>query len=923
MKRSLWWSATRLASLLGLLLALGTTPTEARIIKTYRLQVGSLNEAQAAEALRRQVIPRVPIPVFVDELQGVYKVTAGDFPTYQEAVAYKDRLYGEGLEGAFVVEVLSSVSDQPTGPVIYQVQVGNFGSLVNARQLQEELQRRGVQAVDIERMESFYKVRVGQYQNRSDALKAQEILREAGYPDAWVAESRASETRVGRNVISMAPASAASITPPRAEMRPESLRADQQFQVAVGPYTTRPVAEQTQGNLLREGFSDVRLTPSAGIFLVEVGPPTSLLEADTLRRTLRDKGFLNVVLNEQPRAPGQEAPPSEIALAQAPEPAVPPEVAQRLKELQSEVERLRQESPVESPQKMAEAHVKAAQRLMDSGHWEAARDQYQLALSYEPDNPQALDGLSASLNAIREAEGTSRPLLEAAEKMLQQGEYNAARVQFKLILEQDPTNSKALEGLARAEEHLKAPPVASPSRPSPPPSPPDTGVSRQIQALLEKSNTAIAQGQLAQAKSFLEEARQLQPDNGLVAAGLEQVNQMLARRQAEQQREEQPGRQPAEEPGTSWVGLFVWLILIVIVLGGAAATVYFFFLRKRGAKPAETRPDLTTKLKILGLKPGEKPSPKAGPKEKREKQAGKPRREAPSPDEDLPESLMKSAQPSPPPEAEAKPEQPKTEKEPFAPSEPEAVPESAPESSEAEVEAAFEETIAERQAALEAKPEPEGEPPKAPAPPEKPPARAPAKPSGALEIKFEQSYNQLQVGDEVDSWKGGYESASLTVSQNRLIAGANHYLKFVKEPCAEETLYCMLIPEAGPRPVFEFELCCLGVNEHPIGLYLESVDNEAVSVPMTFHTDPETQQVRFTLEEQTLEYAPGDWKHIRCEIDLEGNRYSVRVDGKEVLTDAALAGSVKNFDMISLKAQPETEGTLLLNNLKVYSTQEA
>ena len=136
MKRSVGWHRARSMVVLLLLLALGGMPAQAKIIKTYRLQIGNVNDAQNAEALRQRAVKRVPIPVFVEELHGQYKVTAGEFSTYREAAAYKDRLYGEGFEGAFVVEVLTSVSDQPTGPAIYKVQVGNFASLVNARQLQ-------------------------------------------------------------------------------------------------------------------------------------------------------------------------------------------------------------------------------------------------------------------------------------------------------------------------------------------------------------------------------------------------------------------------------------------------------------------------------------------------------------------------------------------------------------------------------------------------------------------------------------------------------------------------------------------------------------------------------------------------------------------------------------------------------------------
>ncbi len=905
----------RYAAIVLVAIGLGALPGEAKIIKTYRLQIGSVEDLQAAEALRQQAIARVPIPIFVAQLHGQYKVTAGDFATYQEAAAYKDRLYGEGFEGAFVVEVLASVSDQPAGPAIYKVQVGNFASLVNARQLQEELQARGVSVVSIERIEGFYKVRVGQYRAHQEALQALNVLREAGYPDAWVSESLASETLVERRVISMAPASPASITPPAAELRPESLGADRRLQVAVGPYTNLSLAEETLNDLSREGFGEVRLAPSGGIYLVEVGPPVSLLRADTLKRTLQDKGFLNVVLSERAVAGPAEV-PAEVAVADGkpPEPDIPPEVAQRLEELQAEVERLRKAPSAESPQRMAQAHVKAAQRLMDLGHWEAARAQYQLALSNDPQNPEAIDGLSASLNAIREeervkTESTVEGLLAAAQELLEQGKYGAARTQFKLVLEQDASNIKALEGLARAEEYLKSPPAATAAPMPSAVAQADAETAKQVEELLQKGKARIAQGHLLQAKNLLEQARKLEPDNALVEAGLEQVNLMISQQQAERRQQAPPRQQEATQQGTSWLGMLLWAVLILVVLGGGAAAVFFLVLRKRTPKQPEATATLQDKLKILGLKP----TAKAGKGGKRA--AAEPQAEPTSPFDDMPESLISSAEkPAPakvPPVKATEPveptePEPEWELEPVAALEPEPVLETEPQlEPEAEVE-------------MGPEPEPvvEPEPVQEPTPPTPPLERAPAP-----ELVFEQSYDQLQIGDEVETWKGDYESASLTVSQNRLIAGVHHYLKFVKEPCAEETLYCMLIPEAGRRPVFEFELCCLGVNEHSIALHLESVDNESVSIAMAFHTDPGSQEILFTVDKQSLEYASGVWRRLRCEFDLENNQYTVQVDGTAVITEASLSAPVKNIDMVSMKAQPEAEGTLLFNNFKIFATR--
>jgi hypothetical protein len=108
----------------------------------------------------------------------------------------------------------------------------------------------------------------------------------------------------------------------------------------------------------------------------------------------------------------------------------------------------------------------------------------------------------------------------------------------------------------------------------------------------------------------------------------------------------------------------------------------------------------------------------------------------------------------------------------------------------------------------------------------------------------------------------------LTVSQNPLVAGPRKYLKFLKQIREEETLFCALIPDTGRRPIFEFDLCCLGVNQSTMGLYLESVESEEVSLGARFQTDPTTQQLIVPWA-SFLPYVSGQWQQFRFEMDLD------------------------------------------------------
>jgi cell division septation protein DedD len=183
--------------LAGLILLAGATlPAQSRIVKTFRVQVASSTRRSDAETIRQRAVNASSLPVFLDEVQGTFKVTVGDFSNYRQALPDKDRLLAKGFNGSFIVEVLSEVSDEES--TVYKIQVGNFRGLVNARQLQDQLVSRGVKAVSIDRQDDFLKVRVGHYKDYASAAKDAQILQKSGYPDAWVTKAPASEALVER-----------------------------------------------------------------------------------------------------------------------------------------------------------------------------------------------------------------------------------------------------------------------------------------------------------------------------------------------------------------------------------------------------------------------------------------------------------------------------------------------------------------------------------------------------------------------------------------------------------------------------------------------------------------------------------------------------------------------------------------------------
>jgi len=894
--------------LAGLILLLeAALPAQGRIVKTFRIQVANMNRRADAETVRQRAVNASTLPVFLDEVQGAFKVTVGDFPDYQQASPNKDQLLTKGFEGAFIVEVLSEVSDEES--TVYKIQVGNFRGLVNARQLQDQLISRGVKNVSIDRQDDFLKVRVGQYKDYASAAKDAQILQKSGYPDAWVTQAPASTALIERRIISMVAASSASLTPSAPGLQPGS--DEGLFQVAVGPYVSQSMAEQVLSDLRSEGFPNLSLERLEDNFWVNVNGPTHTLQADSVKQTLIDKGFWNTAVKPVEK---------QVQAAAVAVPTPTPQVSSEPSEAPTPA--------LSEAQNTAVAHLRVARRLMDQRHFEAARDQFRLALDTDPGNVEAAEGYSQALNAIRDNEKFKEStqvglILELAKKLVQQGEYNAARIQYTLALEKDPQNAAALQGLAEVVEKMKeGTSAAQPAEPGKADRPPEQP---RLRSLLKRADEEIAAGNLMEARNVLQTAIKDFSTNAQVREKLAEVNRLIA---SQQQQPPAPAAEPEPE-SRGWIGLLVKSILALAILGGAGYGIYRIKFRSKPSE--EPQPSSTQVQKLLSkLGIGSKSRAKAAPPK-------------PTPAiEDIEEPAPEKSAPKPAAKAPQRP----------APRKP-APPESAPETPAPPVaawpkprivpaeEPAEEEELAPSAPVTPEEPTP-SEPPReeAPMPQPVPKFREPVrreetKPAAAPhllseeevqaythmrdvgQVIFEQNFDTLHTGETPENWKGSYERASLTVSQNPLVAGPHHYLKFLKQVSEEETLFCALIPDTGRRPIFEFELCCLGINQSTIGLYLESVESEEISLGARFQTDPTTQQLIVRLGDHSLPYVSGQWQSFRFEMDFDAGHYRVLRDKKVVIEDAPLPAEAAVFDLISLKAQPTSEGTLLLKSLVV------
>ncbi|KPJ61687.1 MAG: hypothetical protein AMJ46_01065 [Latescibacteria bacterium DG_63] len=108
-----------------------------------------------------------------------------------------------------------------------------------------------------------------------------------------------------------------------------------------------------------------------------------------------------------------------------------------------------------------DAHTELAGRAFAEGGYLAAVEEWNLVLEYEPDNAEAREGLDRARQALaakteeeaRMAEIKVRVhvLVELGEELLDEGELRGALLRFKQANELEPGNAEALAGLRRAD----------------------------------------------------------------------------------------------------------------------------------------------------------------------------------------------------------------------------------------------------------------------------------------------------------------------------------------------------------------------------------------------------------------------------------------------------------------------------------------
>jgi len=143
------------------------------------------------------------------------------------------------------------------------------------------------------------------------------------------------------------------------------------------------------------------------------------------------------------------------------------------------------------------AQISEGKRALTAGEFENSRQAFETALKIEPGNNEATDGLTK----VAAASGVL-PTLADAENAEKAADLPKAQNLFADVLKRNPGNVAATEGLARVKQAI---------------------ADKQFNAEMGAGLAALNGGRLAEARTHLEAAQRMRPDNSEVSAALQRV----------------------------------------------------------------------------------------------------------------------------------------------------------------------------------------------------------------------------------------------------------------------------------------------------------------------------------------------------------------------------------------------------------------
>jgi cell division protein FtsN len=161
-----------------------------RLVEAYRVQLIATSTREAAERVKEEALQQFDVGVYVEYHPPFYKVMIGDCRTREDADALIEQAKMKGYtaplrvqtdvwaEGGEIVEISG-----------WRVQLYADTDRRKAQTVKEEASRRLGQAVYVEFIEPYYRVRVGNCRTEDEAREIAKEAKKNGYPDAFPVRS--------------------------------------------------------------------------------------------------------------------------------------------------------------------------------------------------------------------------------------------------------------------------------------------------------------------------------------------------------------------------------------------------------------------------------------------------------------------------------------------------------------------------------------------------------------------------------------------------------------------------------------------------------------------------------------------------------------------------------------------------------------
>jgi tetratricopeptide (TPR) repeat protein len=186
--------------------------------------------------------------------------------------------------------------------------------------------------------------------------------------------------------------------------------------------------------------------------------------------------------------------------------------------------------------------------------------------------------------------------------------------------------------------------------------------------------------------------------------------------------------------------------------------------------------------------------------------------------------------------------------------------------------------------------------------------------SAGVELTFEDE----AAGQASQGWEGQYPFAQLTVAADTPPKGTQQYLCFAKQEGAGKAHYSYRFSEVRGTVGIEFDLRCNDKNKFLLGFYVEKDGDFQHSVHTKILRSEAQTSPTIHMQGQSAPYLLGSWTHIKYVVDLNAGVLNGFIDSTHVVRDLPLAPNPGSLNTLSIRDNINTTGVLLLANIKVY-----